>query len=107
MDEFEFEADYDGVDDNVEILLEDANADPEQAYLYLRIQRNVDEEGLVRTYGDEGEAGANCDSFTILTSGTIEQYAVMFLQLFELEEAYIDAVAAAVKAYQELRNNEN
>jgi hypothetical protein len=107
MDEFEFEEHYDGVDDNIEILLEDALNDPEQAYLYLRIRRNVDEDGLVRTFGDDGEVGANCDEFTILTSGTIEQYAVMFLQLFELDETYIDAVAAAVKVYQDLKGNQN
>lgn len=108
MDEFDFEGEgYNGVDDNIEILLEDALNDPDQAYLYLRIKRNVDERGMVRTDFESGESEANCDEFTILASGTVEQSAVMFLQLFELDELYIDAVAAAVQAYKELRGNQN
>lgn len=107
MEDFDFEASYNGVDDNIEILLEDAFDDPNQAYLYLRITRNYDEQGLIRTNIEEDEIGANCDEFTILTSGTVEQYAVMFLQLFELDDAYIDAVAAAVKAYHDIKGNDN
>ena len=106
MEDFDFEYGYDGVDDNIEILLEDAALDKDQAYLYLRIKKAMGEDVMVRMY-ENGELGANCDEFTILTNGTVEQFAVMFLQLFELEESYIDAVAAAVKAYQEIKGNEN
>lgn len=112
MDDFE---DYDGTDDNIEILLEDAANDPGQAYLYVRIKRNITEEGLIRSdvendeffYDSDNAETANCDEYSVLANGTLPQFAVMFLQLFELDETYIDAVAAAVKAYQELKGNNN
>lgn len=115
MDDFE---DYDGTDDNIEILLEDAADDPGQAYLYVRIKRHMTEEGLIRSDVENDEffydsrdypqaETANCDEYSVLANGTLPQFAVMFLQLFELDETYIDAVAAAVKAYQELKGNNN
>ena len=104
MDEFDFDAKYNGTDDNIEILLEEAAEDPEQSYLYLRLTRDGIG-GIVRE--EDGEVGANCDEFTILANGTIEDFAVMFMQLFELDEAYIDACIAATKAYKDLRSNDN
>lgn len=115
MDDFEDMPSYDGTDDNIEILLEDAAQDPGQAYLYIRIKRDLNEEGLIRSdvendeffYDADAPEGANCDEYSILANGTLPQFGVMFLQLFELDESYIDAVAAAVKAYQELKGNNN
>ena len=115
MDDFEDLPSYDGTDDNIEILLEEAAQDPGQAYLYIRIKRDQNEDALIRAdveydefyFDGEGEGSANCDEYSVLANGTVPQFAVMFLQLFELDESYIDAVAAAVKAYQEIKGNNN
>ena len=103
MEDSDFEYGYDGTDDNIEILLEDAASDPGQSYIYMRITRGDKSYGLVRD--DDGKITADNDEFTILANGTIEDFSVMFVQLFELDEAYLDAIAAAVKAYNDIRNN--
>ena len=105
MEDFDDEFGYDGTDDNIEILLEDAMEDQNQAYLYIRIRKNPGDYKLIEQ--DEYGHTANCDEFTILSSGSVDQFAVMFLQLFEMDETYIDAVAAAVKAYQEFKSRNN
>lgn len=114
MEEFEDMPAYDGTDDNIEILLEDAANDPEQAYLYIRITRDTHEQGIIRSdegddyvFEEEPSGEANCDEYTVLANGTLPQFSVMFLQLFELDDTYIDAVAAAVQAYREIKGNQN
>lgn len=100
MNEFFEEEEYDGIDDNVEILLEDAQADPNQAYVYIRIKANPDEEQLVVRVEEEGTMmyTPNTDMVSVLSNGTEAQLAMCFLELFQMDPIFLDAVMAAIQS---------
>lgn len=101
MEEFELNEGYDGVDDNVEILLEDALEDPNQAYIYIRIKALPDEEELMIEQmpdKDNWIYSPNTDMVTILSNGSESQLAMMFIELFQMNPAFMEAVIVAIEA---------
>jgi len=100
MEEFDLNESYDGIDDNVEILLEDALEDPNQAYIYIRIKALLDEEELMVQQEDQENwlYTPNTDMVSILSNGSEAQLAMMFIELFQLNPAFIDSVTAAITA---------
>ena len=101
-----FDQDYDGADDNIEIILEDAREDSGQAYLYVRIKKPADEKELVEDSWD-GLSQPKDDMCSVLANGTVDQYSVIMLNLFLMDEVFIHACTAAVRAYYEILNQEN
>ena len=109
MKDFFEEDKYDGVDDNVEILLEGPEQDPNQAYLYIRIKARPDEQQILVECDDDGGwlYTANTDMCSILTNGTDAQLTMMFLELFQMNDIFMDAVAAAVQAMKNFNPKDN
>ncbi len=105
MDEDFFDSEYDGVDDNIEIILEDARSDEGQSYIYVRIKKRPDDKEIFEEYDGSYEAKDNM--CTVLANGTLDQYAVIMLNLFLMDEVFIHACTAAVRAYHEIMNMEN
>lgn len=107
MKEFLEDDQYDGVDDNVEILLEEPTEDPNQAYIYVRIKARPDEEQMLIECDAEGGwlYTANTDMVTILSNGTDVQLAMCFLELFQMNDYFIEAVTAAISALQKKKGN--
>lgn len=106
MDDDFFDEGYDGVDDNIEIILEGAREDDGQSYIYVRIKKKPDDKELFEESWD-GSVQAKDNMCTVLANGTIDQYAVIMLNLFLMDEAFIHACTAAVRAYHEIINMEN
>lgn len=103
MSDFFDEAKYDGVDDNVEILLEEPTDDPNQAYVYIRIKAMPDEEVLMKRCVDNKDGWlftANTDMVTILSNGTEAQLAMIFLELFQMNPCFMEAVMVAINTMQ-------
>ena len=110
--EFELNDEYDGIDDNVEILLEEAKEDEHQAYLYIRIKANPDEEEFLveRDQSREDHPGMshlhtpNSDFLTVFSNGSEAQITIMFLELFEMDPLFMEAVIRAIQALDKFRN---
>ena len=103
MSDFFDEAKYDGVDDNVEILLEEPTEDPNQAYVYIRIKALPDEEVLMKRCVNNKDGWlftANTDMVTILSNGTEAQLAMIFLELFQMNPCFMEAVMVAINTMQ-------
>lgn len=101
---------YDGVDDNVEILLEASAEDPNQAYLYVRIKAAPDmelEDVLIEVDDDRTHSHIhtpNCDMVSVLANGSMSQLTIMFLELFENDPTFMEAVINAIHALGRHRN---
>jgi len=108
MQSFDFDDRYDGTDDNIEILLEDAAQDSGQAYLYVRIYAKPDETDLVvkSAMSDMGFT-PNSSRVSVLCNGTQEQLAIAILELFEMSPVFMEAFVAAVKAVEDFKNKMN
>lgn len=106
MDEDFFDEQYDGIDDNIEILLEESREDQNQSYIYVRIKKKPDDSELYEESLD-GSFEVKDDSCTVLTNGTLDQYAVIMLNLFLMDDVFIRACSAAVRAYHDITNMEN
>jgi hypothetical protein len=111
-EEFDVNDEYDGIDDNVEILLEAAKEDPNQAYIYIRVKANPDEEELLveRDVSRDDHPGMshlhtpNTDQLSVLTNGSEAQISIMFLELFEMDPIFMEAVINAIHTLQKFRN---
>lgn len=101
MDE-DFEMGSNLTDENIEILLEDAVDDDRQSFVYVRIFKEPDDEDIICRVGDEMQI--NCGRYSLLTKGTVEQLATIFMILFENDETFLEAAGAAAKALDELKN---
>ena len=97
-EDLNLEESYDGIDDNIEILLEGALEDPNQAYIYIRIKAMPDEEELlVEQLTDSNWVYTpNTDLVSILSNGTESQLAMMFIELFQMNPVFLDAVRIAI-----------
>ena len=95
--------DYDMIDDNIEILLEDVDASEEGAYIYVRIQKEPDDPDLVVEFLD-GSKQIACGRHSYLTKGTVAQLATCFMLLFEQDEIFMEAAAAAARSLDDLKN---
>lgn len=106
MDDSFFEEGYDGVDDNIEIILEGAKDDANQSYIYVRIKKKPDDKELFEE-GWDGNMAAKDNMCTVMANGTLDQYAVIMLNLFLMDDVFIHACTAAIQAYHEILNREN
>ena len=106
MDDDYFDEEADLLDDNIEILLEECREDSEQAYVYVRVKKKPDDKELLEE-GWDGKLDAKDNMFTVLANGTIDQYSVILLNLYLMDQVFIEASVAAVKAYYEIINQEN
>lgn len=100
-DDLNLEDSYDGIDDNIEILLEGALEDPNQAYIYIRIKGMPDEEKLLVEQSSDRDNfiyTPNTDMVSILSNGTESQLAMMFIELFQMNPVFMDAVRIAIDA---------
>jgi len=104
IEEFTNGEEYDGVDDNVEILLEASGEDPNQAYMYVRIKAAPDmelEDVLIEVDEDGTQSHIttpNCDMVSVLANGSMSQLTIMFLELFENDPAFMEACIHAIHA---------
>lgn len=89
-------------DENIHILLEDADDDDQQGYMYVRIFKEPDDQDILCRVGDELQI--NCGMFSVLTKGTVEQFATIFMILFESDELFLEAAGAAARALDEMKN---
>ena len=91
------------IDDNIEILLEDIDDQDDGAYMYVRIQKEPDDEDLIARMYD-GSAQIACGRHSYLTKGTVPQLATCFMLLFEQDDIFLEAAAAAVRAIEDMKN---
>lgn len=103
--EFWEDDDYDGIDDNIEILLEESLHDPNQAYIYIRIKAAPDSDEILIESDDNDTFihTPNTDMVTVLSNGTESQLAMMLLELFHMDPSFMEAVAVAIHAMQKFR----
>lgn len=92
------------IDDNIEILLEDVTESEDGAYIYVRIEKEPDDAELVAEY--DGSKEIACGRHTYMTKGTVAQIATCFMLLFEQDEIFMEAAAAAARALDDLNNIE-
>jgi len=95
------------IDDNIELLLEDCRNDPNQAYIYIRVQCRPDGQKLLVESDNSLGFTANTDRVSVLTNGTLTQFAVSFLELFELDSVFMEAFIAAINAVDAQKSSEN
>lgn len=103
MEEFDDQRPFDLIDDNVQILLEDIDNEDDGAYIYIRIQKEPDDVDLVATQYD-GSVQIACGRHSYFTKGTVAQLATCFMLLFEQDEIFMEAAAAAARALDDLKN---
>lgn len=92
------------IDSNVEILLEDITESEEGAYMYVRIEKQPDDDDILCEVNEKPEVA--CGRYGMLSKGTGPQLATCFLLLFQHDEFFMDACAAAVQAYRDLKSLE-
>jgi hypothetical protein len=92
------------IDSNVEILLEDITESDDGAYIYVRIEKQPDDDELLCEVNDTPQVA--CGRYGMLSKGTGSQLATCFLLLFQHDEFFMETCAAAVQAYRDLKSLE-